>query len=54
VKSFLLDLAGTTDDVYVVTHNGWIRVALMLSFEIAPDELFAEQVPFLMPITYAR
>jgi broad specificity phosphatase PhoE len=54
VKSFLLDLAGATDDTYVVTHNGWIRMALMLNFEIAPDKLFAEPVPFLVPIPYTR
>jgi alpha-ribazole phosphatase len=50
VKDFLLDLADVRGDVYAVTHNGWIRVALMLNFEIAPDKLFAESVPFLVPI----
>ena len=54
VKSFLDDLAGMTDDVYVVTHNGWIRMALMLNSEIAPEALFTEQVPFLVPIPYPR
>jgi broad specificity phosphatase PhoE len=50
VKRFRLSLAGCVMDTYVVTHNGWIRVALMLNGEITPDRLFAEQVPFLAPI----
>jgi alpha-ribazole phosphatase len=54
VKDFLLGLASERDDVYVVTHNGWIRVALMVNFEIAPDRLFADPVPFLVPIPYTR
>jgi probable phosphoglycerate mutase len=54
VKSFLVELDGATDDSYVVTHNGWIRVALMLTNEIAPNRLFAESVPFLVPIPYTR
>jgi broad specificity phosphatase PhoE len=54
VKSFLQSLAGATQDSYVVTHNGWIRVARMLNAEIAPEQLFAEQAPFLVPIPYRR
>jgi broad specificity phosphatase PhoE len=52
VKGFLLDLGGATDNSYVMTHSGWIRMALMLNCEIALDELFAEPVPFLVPISY--
>ena len=37
-------------DVYVVTHNGWVRMALLLNGDLALDELFAEPVPFLQPI----
>jgi broad specificity phosphatase PhoE len=54
VQDFLLSLAGVVMDTYVVTHNGWIRVALMLDGEISPDRLFAEPVPFLVPIRYPR
>jgi broad specificity phosphatase PhoE len=54
VQDFLMELASAANDTYVVTHNGWIRVALMLNDEIAPDRLFAESVPFLVPIPYGR
>jgi len=54
VQGFLLSLTGSVLDTYVVTHNGWIRVALMLRGEITPDRLFAEAVPFLLPIPYPR
>lgn len=50
VESFLRDLPRGRGDIYVVTHNGWIRVAQMLSGEVDPALVFAESVPFLMPI----
>ena len=37
-------------EVYVVTHNGWIRMALYLNGDVALDKLFADPVPFLQPI----
>lgn len=40
-------------EAYVVTHNGWIRVALLLNGQIGLGELFAEPVPFLRPIPLA-
>lgn len=40
-------------EAYVVTHNGWIRVALLLNGHIGLDELFAEPVPFLRAIPLA-
>ena len=52
VKDFLEDLPSGTGDTYVVTHNGWIRVALMLNQEVVPSRLFAESTPFLVPIPY--
>ena len=39
-------------DVYAVTHNGWIRAAMLLNGEISFDRLFAEPVPFLTPIRF--
>lgn len=39
-------------DVYAVTHNGWIRAAMLLNAEIAFEDLFAESVPFLTPIPF--
>ena len=41
------------DDVYAVTHNGWIRAAMLLNGEIDRDNLFADPVPFLTPIRFA-
>jgi broad specificity phosphatase PhoE len=40
-------------DVYVVTHNGWIRAAMLLNDEVELEELFAEPVPFLTPLRFA-
>jgi broad specificity phosphatase PhoE len=39
-------------DVYVVTHNGWIRAAMLLNGEIELEDLFAEPVPFLTPLRF--
>lgn len=50
VASFLASLDEATEDIYVVTHNGWIRTALLLTGTIGMDELFAEPVPFLQPL----
>lgn len=54
VAGFLQDVfSGSHDgDVYVVTHNGWIRMARYLSGELALDELFTASVPFLEPALY--
>jgi broad specificity phosphatase PhoE len=52
VASFLADLEDATDDVYVVTHNGWIRTALLLNGDIGIEGLFAEPVPFLQPLLF--
>lgn len=56
VADFLLELMTHTSgdqDAYVVTHNGWIRTALLLRGQVEPDELFSESVAFLEPIAYA-
>lgn len=52
VASFLKTIAlhPADHDLFVVTHNGWIRVARHLNGEIPMDRLFAEQVPFMRPI----
>ena len=54
VGSFLTMLAERqgSSDVYVVTHNGWIRMALYLNGDIAFEKLFAEPVPFLQPTAF--
>lgn len=52
VRDFLREV-DRTGDVYVVTHNGWIRGALHLAGEVAFEDLFSDPVPFLTPITYA-
>jgi ribonuclease H / adenosylcobalamin/alpha-ribazole phosphatase len=54
VRDFLAMLVSRQDerDVYVVTHNGWIRLALHLNGEVALEQLFAEPVPFLRPISF--
>lgn len=38
------------EDVFLVTHNGWIRVALWRAGVVALDDLFGEPVPFLTPL----
>lgn len=53
VTGFFEQIAGATADVYAVTHNGWIRAAMMLNGDIGFDELFAEPVPFLTPLPFA-
>lgn len=53
VVAFFSAVASETDDVYAVTHNGWIRAAMLLNGEIGFDELFAEPAPFLTPIPFS-
>lgn len=51
VYEFLAELrAAATGRVYVVTHNGWIRVAQLLTGQVAAGDLFAHGVPHLTPI----
>lgn len=51
VEGFLAWLdARREGDVFVVTHNGWIRVALWRAGVVAYDDLFGESVPFLTPL----
>jgi broad specificity phosphatase PhoE len=50
VADFLASVRNEEQDLYAVTHNGWIRVALMLTGRISRAELFAEPVPFLEPL----
>lgn len=51
VHDFLTDVRPDRDeDLYLVTHNGWIRMALALTGAIGPDELFAAGVPHLAPV----
>ena len=52
VASFLemLTERRTPEDVYVVTHNGWVRMALLINGYITVERLFAESVPFLQPL----
>ena len=54
VADFLRMLASRTDDVpvYVVTHNGWIRTAMLINGDVSKAELFTETVPFLQPIAF--
>ena len=52
VAGFLASIDDATEDVYVVTHNGWIRTALLLNGTIGLAELFAEPVPFLRPLPF--
>lgn len=52
VTAFFARIAAETSDVYVVTHNGWIRAAMLLNGQITADHLFAEQVPFLTPLEF--
>jgi len=54
VSAFLdwLPTPGPEADVYAVTHNGWIRVALWLRGDFTTEHLFTESVPFLTPIRY--
>jgi len=54
VAGFLRMLAGQADDddVCLVTHNGWIRTAMLVNGELPKERLFAEPVPFLQPIAF--
>ncbi len=54
IAGFLQTLAGQADDndVYVVSHNGWIRTAMLVNGELSMDRLFAEPVPFPRPIAF--
>ncbi|MGD9961973.1 histidine phosphatase family protein [Nocardioides sp.] len=53
VQAFLSDISGANTDTYIVTHNGWIRMSMLLNGTISRDTLFAESVPFMVPIPYA-
>jgi broad specificity phosphatase PhoE len=57
VEAFLVWLNDRDDaeagDVYLVTHNGWIRVALWLAGHVSLSALFRQSVPFLTPIDLA-
>jgi len=52
VRDFLETMVDRQADgpVYVITHNGWIRMALLLNGDITIGRLFATPVPFLEPI----
>jgi alpha-ribazole phosphatase len=52
VARFFASIDDTDEDVYVVTHNGWIRTAHLLNGSIAREDLFAEAVPFLQPLPF--
>jgi len=54
VQGFLEEVPDPGHVVYVVTHNGWIRVALWLTGQVDRESLFAESVPFLRPIVLRR
>lgn len=55
VEGFLTWLDGRhEEDVYLVTHNGWIRVALWLDGRIPRSALFGDSVPFMTPIEATR
>jgi 2,3-bisphosphoglycerate-dependent phosphoglycerate mutase len=54
VESFLDDVPDLGHDVYAVTHNGWIRVALWLAGQVDRESLFAESTPFLRPVELRR
>lgn len=55
VEEFLVWLEGRhEEDVYLVTHNGWIRVALWLDGRIPRSVLFGDSVSFMTPIELAR
>lgn len=54
VRGFRTWLEGRhEEDVYLVTHNGWIRVALWLDGRVPRSALFRDPVPFLTPIEVA-
>lgn len=51
VHEFLDELRSAAHGrVYVVTHNGWIRVAQLLTGQVRAADLFAHSVPHLIPI----
>jgi len=51
VYEFLDELrSAASGRVYVVTHDGWIRVAQLLTGQVGADDLFAHSVPHLVPI----
>ncbi len=52
VVAFFDKVADEKRDVHAVTHNGWIRAAMLLNGQIAREDLFATQVPFLTPIAF--
>ena len=54
VVNFLDMVAERPDhrNAYFVTHNGWIRMALLLNGDITVERLFAGPVPFLRPIAF--
>lgn len=53
ISDFFDEIADESRDVYVMTHNGWIRTALMMNGGIGFDEIFADPVPFLTPMEFA-
>jgi len=52
VADFLVTVTDMEEDVFVVTHNGWIRTAMLLNRDITLENLFAEAVPFLEPMAF--
>jgi broad specificity phosphatase PhoE len=53
VRDFLIEVGRRPDlTTAVVTHNGWIRMAMLLAGEITQAQLFESGVPFMTGIPF--